>query len=384
MSKKSIELSNNIRLKNKYINKDKERKFRLCAKNMLLTFSPCSMKICSVLAQIKLKLYNTSYNLEKYLIVSETGQKQHVHVLLQFDKKIDIRNERFFDLQKEGLFDKDNNSILHGNYISCKKPKDAIVYLLKNTTNKNPENILFSDNLNNLIHENGKYLPLDGAMLHLAEQGKIADALELLRVEDIKRYVKDRFSLENTLRKHYAVKLGFQTKFSFEDFHIPECLNRVLQSKDIKDGLKSLFMVGLPGTGKTQMMLSLLRRQNRTPLIVNNFDGLRFFSESNDCIIIDDANWSEVANRETLIKIIDSQDKSTLSIKHGSVSIPSNTQRFIISNKLIEEYLNLSKIPLCAAVTRRYVLYKLPEGVSLFANKIESYVESSLLDAKTN
>ena len=208
-------------------------------------------------------------------MVQEKGIKVHVHVYLSFDRKVDIKNKNFFDLK---FNDGNKKQIVHGNYISVKKPYEAIGYVLKNVDSKNPDILLYSPNMDRLINDSGQFTSLDESMLALAERGEIKEALELLRVEDVKRFLKDKFHLESLLRKHYLSKLGFETKFNLKDFVIPDCLQAVLDSPEIRNGFRTLFFVGGPGTGKSQFILALLKSWGRSPAVINNIDGIRFFN----------------------------------------------------------------------------------------------------------
>jgi len=218
----------------------------------MLTYSPCDLDLNKILTLLQDIIFKTSCNITKYLLVSEQGLKLHIHVYLQLDKKSDMKSPNFFDLVTDIINEEGKPIVFHGNYQSCKKPLETIDYLLKNVTSKESKNLLFSKSLSSFIDMNGRFCSLDESMLLLAEQGKVAEALDLLRTEDIKRYLKDRFILESLLRKHYVLKLGFQTKFSLKDFEIPEDFQKVLLSDDVSKGKKTLVIVGKPGSGKTQ------------------------------------------------------------------------------------------------------------------------------------
>ena len=150
------------------------------------------------------------------------------------------------------------------------------------------------------------------------------------------------------------------------------------------------MIVGEPGTGKSQLVLTYIKsiktisqnlgieidhlKLGGKPLLVNNLDSLKFFNDlEHDCILFDDVNWKTVENREILIKLIDSVDASTFSVKHGSIQIPAKIPRFIVSNFSLEEYLkDRTDINFCNAINRRYMKIELEKGIKLFSEKLNN------------
>lgn len=90
--------------------------------------------------------------------------------------------------------------------------------------------------------------------------------------------------------------------------------------------------MGEPGSGKTKYLIAHCREVlNVEPLIINNIDGLRFYN-GQPVIILNYVTLPPEITRENLIKLVDSEDSTTLNIKHSSVLIPENTQRFFPTN----------------------------------------------------
>lgn len=105
------------------------------------------------------------------------------------------------------------------------------------------------------------------------------------------------------------------------------------------------------------------------PLVINNKDALRFFNnDTHNAIIFDDCSWPEDINREELIKLIDSEQPTTHSIKHSSVMINKSTPRFVIvnyANPWSHIQLSISTVYQDPAVKRRINIITLPDDAKL-------------------
>jgi len=82
-------------------------------------------------------------------------------------------------------------------------------------------------------------MSLDKSMLLLVEQGQIKEALDLLRVENIKKYLKEKFNLETILRKHFVSKLVFQNKCNLDYFTVLHLSYNLLLTQIILNWLKN-------------------------------------------------------------------------------------------------------------------------------------------------
>lgn len=86
------------------------KKFRLSARKLFLTYPNIKLSREEVLEQLVCKLGVS--NIKEYLIAKENHVKEgneHIHVYINLFSKINIINERFFD-----LFDPINNKCIHG------------------------------------------------------------------------------------------------------------------------------------------------------------------------------------------------------------------------------------------------------------------------------
>jgi hypothetical protein len=318
------------------------------------------------------------WGVEDYLITREESEELnnenfHVHVYMKLKVKCLIRRENFLDINE-----------IHGNYQPVKKRNDVLAYLLKNIGDKNnSENIICSKNINRLINETCELITEEEFFIKQAEEGKIPETLEYLKLTNPKRFFKEGKIIEQRMREIRLMTMGFKTKFNMEQFIVPENLKEGIFKEEIYRGEKSIFLIGAPGSGKTQFIRTFISnlniisgnnknlKYNGNPCEINNMDGLRFFNKDiHDSILIDDLNWAEIKDRETLIKLLDSEDQATINIKHSSILIPSNTPRYIVSNKSLEEYLTKRKdIEICGAIRRRFIEIKLEKDIKLFCSK---------------
>ena len=72
--------------------------------------------------------------------------------------------------------------------------------------------------------------------------------------------------------------LGFVTNFKFNLFIIPEHLKEPLNKTLIEN--KTLYLEGESGTGKTNMLEGYFEYKQMNPLIINNYDEIKFFEQS--------------------------------------------------------------------------------------------------------
>lgn len=373
--------------KTEILNKETKKQFRLSSKRLFLTYSPCDLSLELILKQFE--ILTGTWGIKEYVIVREQGEKGdfHIHAYIELNRRCDIRRSNYLDVITG------ENNIYHGNYLGIKagNADNTIEYILKNVISKfDRENLIYSEKYEGFITENCRLLSIDAWLIEQSEKGNITDTLERLKDLDPERYFKHSILIEKTMRTLYMKKTGFQIKFDMNKFYLPKNVKEQVYDKDIVLGRNTMYMMGDPGSGKSQFIKTFISHLRTIalqlfnvnlkglslggkPLIINNYDGLRFFNPSvHDSIVIDDMNWAEIHDRETLIKMLDSEDSSTFNIKHSTILIPENTQRFIVSNKSLEDYLKeRTDIIICDAIKRRYKTVFLEAGVKLFAPNLE-------------
>jgi hypothetical protein len=296
---------------------------------------------------------------EDHIITKELHEdgNPHLHVYIKTKKRLDIKNQNYFDVEYEG-------EIFHPNVQAAKKAGNVIEYMLKFVTGKNDTNLSFSDGLSHRIDEQGVFTPLAKAVMSLARSGHIHEALLLYENEKPDFYMKNHLNLEKSLRGLFLKAQGAVAKFDFGKFVMPDGLKQDLSLAKMQN--ESLFLLGEAGTGKSRFIESYcIDILKLTPLIINNFDSIKKFDDSrHNAIIIDDI-FLKGCDRSTVVKLLDSEDITTFRVTYGSVTNPANTPRFILSNIELKHLVNFE---LDEVITRRIVVTNIG-GLKLYEIK---------------
>lgn len=168
-----------------------------------------------ILALLKSKL--SSYIVKEYLLVRESHAdgEPHVHVYLKMLKKTNIYSKSFLDLKDS------SGENYHGNYQGARKPNQVIKYMLKNIPSKNDPNMIYSEGMSSLIGELGNFKDFYQALIDLAKEGKVAEAMDFLETNNPELYLKQGKKLENRLIDVYKDKiLKNQSEYKIENFYL--------------------------------------------------------------------------------------------------------------------------------------------------------------------
>lgn len=99
-------------------------------------------------------------------------------------------------------------------------------------------------------------------------------------------------------------------------------------------------------------MRAYLKEKGENPLFVNNVDAVKFFREnSHTCIVFDNVSFKE-ESRERLLALLEQEYSSTLHVSGGTIILPKNTRRYILSNYSLSKCV---RFPLDDAVKSRIV-----------------------------
>lgn len=317
----------------------KKKVFRIANKKIFLTYPQCDISLDQVEIQLKNKL--EKYLIKDYLIVNEDHQDQsvnigkHIHVFFKFKKRIDIKNANYFDLIDS------NGKLFHGNYQGCKNEFSTLQYLLKDVIDINKT--IVSSNLKIRINESGFLMSYQEAMVHLAKEGKINEALKLLETENINAFLRSSSHYEKSLTEIFLRNKGIKRRFDLSKFIIPDHLREGIEHA-FKAPKKTVYLKGISGSGKTELIKTILTEvKGLNPLIINNIDSLRLFNSSiHTAIVFDDCSLEEL-DRTQLIALLESENQTTIKVRYNNIILPSNLPKFIIQNKYLHEILN-SKI----------------------------------------
>lgn len=302
-------------------------KFRLNAVNLYLTYPKCPVPLNEALAILQHKLITPV--VKDYALVREFHEdgSPHLHAFIKCGRKANILSQTHLDLNYE-------DSIYHGNYQTAKSPNSVLSYILKDIKRRDDINLLSSPGISDRIDLLGNWLELGQAVISLAEEGKMSAAINLYKTERPLDFIKNKSRIEKSLNELRMSKLGYNIKFDYSKFIIPEELKTMI---DAYNENKTLVIIGSPGIGKSSWLNAWLNWIGKVPLHVNNIDSIRFFDPTkHSALVFDDCHWPDNINREDLIKLVDSESPTTHSVKHSSVVISSPDggpiSRFVLGN----------------------------------------------------
>lgn len=89
--------------------------------------------------------------------------------------------------------------------------------------------------------------------------------------------------------------------YPIESFIIPEEFNQTLKNDLHK---KTLALIGVSGSGKTELVISGLISANLNPLLVRDINALKNLTSEHNAIIFDDLDCSKFSS-ENLIHLFD-------------------------------------------------------------------------------
>lgn len=325
----------------------KKSKFRISSKKVFFTFSQCPLHLDEVKSQLKRKL--NKWIIKDYILAIEKHSdniNSHIHAYVECLDQINTTQPSFFDL-KCPVSDK----IYHGNYQGVKIKNQCLRYILKDQDITNEETCLISLGIMPYITKHGFLEDFWPTIIRIAKSGDIALALKLLEEEKPSYYVKNHISIEKSLRSLRLRHLGYTAAYNFNTFIIPDDIKKSLEeSLNYEKHPKSIYIQGDSGTGKTKLLESFFEFENKTPLIINHYDALKFFEEGkHDCILIDDMSFDGLG-RETILKLFDTESEATFRVIYGIAVIPRGIPRYICSNLSLK---NALPIKLEEAVLRR-------------------------------
>lgn len=285
----------------------KPKEFRLNTAQIFLTYSQCSLEPNTILDNLK-KL--DKLNIKNYIIAQESHKdgNKHIHVYLLLNSKINIRDNRYFDM---GEF--------HPKIEGCRSWKAVIKYVTKDGSYiSNYDQKVIDD----IIKDNMKVGELYTKARDLAKDGKVKEGIEVL---EHSKTVRDLVIHGNAIQKNLrllAVKRR-SPDFSIEQFNVSFNWDRT----------KSLVLWGPTNTGKTSLAKALLPKA----LFVTHKDMLKQYDELEyEGIIFDDMSFKHWP-REAQIHIVDFDNDRQIDVKHGMAVIPAKTPRIFTTNMMPAE-----------------------------------------------
>lgn len=326
-----VEKSDNTENNIETVEIKKKKSFRLASKKLWLTWPQLTLPPKQVLEQIE-EVFGV-WGVKEHLIVQEEHEdgSPHIHAYLETYKKVEIKNPQKLHIKNKG-------KMVFGNYQAAKKSE----YILRYATKKfHPDELgekyIASKYILKRLDQKEGILPVDQAIIKLAKEGHVQDALDMFEHSYPKSFMRTHMSLEKSLRSLRMKALGFRSKFDMKDFcNVPATF---IEYCDKQNFNKSLVLIGAPGFAKSALVRAHFEKYN--PFECTHIDGLKNFDpEQNKAIIFDDISGIEKFSREMIISLIESETVSDVNIKHGSVRIPPETAKIFTSNKSVKEMFN--------------------------------------------
>lgn len=260
--------------------KSQDDKFRLAAKNIFLTYPRCDCPKQDALDLLR-KLHFGYFS--KYAICQEhhkdAARSLHLHMLLMYDKKINVTNPQAFDIV-DG-----NGKVYHPSIGSVRSLKDCFNYMHKE--DKTPlTNIESSD--------------IKCAFEAFWEEPDPDKALANIRKSEPKQSLVLTFQIDKEIsaKRRRLNDRPFQSRYSIDSYDVPLLVDAWrLQIKSDLPRCKLLILIGPSKLGKTEMIRSFGPHifQRSTWSLSDLRDNLH----SADYIVFDDVDWNR-----TLVKLL--------------------------------------------------------------------------------
>jgi len=154
--------------------------FRLCGKNLFLTYPKCLLEKIHV-QEFILSLVGVEY----MLVARELHQDgtPHIHVFLTLKKKLDTTSAKYFDIAG-----------YHGNYQTARDSDDVIAYLNKSDTEPlsygqyvgNSQTAVQKRALKNKqMLSMSPYELVDNGLIHISQYKQVKEAIQMYKVDKI-------------------------------------------------------------------------------------------------------------------------------------------------------------------------------------------------------
>jgi len=295
----------------------KTKSFRIHAKKLYLTYSQVhpSADQQAILQILKQKPELPFFN---YVIAKEHHQDGgiHFHVLLLFNKQIDIKNQNALDIQFL-------EQTYHGNYQAARSTERVVEYVCKHGD--------YITSLENLVE--GKLLSMKELLIKDVKDLGLSPAL-IKHTENLPEKALANVSLVSAKNHFQALQQlkdlekadHVDTPFQLKDFLLTQDLKQWVDKPD-----KTLVLVGDSGVGKTAFCKAFVKEKRLKTLRVNHKQDFRRLDASYDAILIDDAGICGLSDTE-LLALVDNQEGKTIRVLYNSVLKKENLVQMLVMN----------------------------------------------------
>lgn len=265
--------------------------FRINARNYFLTYPQCAELPENLLSW----LVDQNETLLTCHVVQETHESGdfHLHALLRFEKKKDIRNAAFFDF---------NGS--HPNIQACKNVGKSLSYLKK-------EGELHSYSANDSDEETAQYAdPEDYS-------SKAAFLRQCLDDNVPYGYAQAFWNCAQKVDKHIYDNTRINGSIIDSELLFREPIPS-----------KTTVVIGDTGVGKTTWALT---KAAKPALLCSHVEDLKSITEETQAIIFDDMDFHHWP-RSTQIHLVDTDLPRTINVRYGVVHLPAHIQKIFTAN----------------------------------------------------
>jgi len=304
----------------------KTKSFRLNSQTLFLTYPKCKLQPEEALERLE-----KIVKLEVYLIAQEQHMDgtMHLHAYLRLDHKMNIKDERKFDLKKDG-------ENYHPNIQSARSPKAVIKYVCKDgkyVTNMSQATI------DEAIRNNVKVGDLYKEAMEKAKESFEEGMKVLEHSKTYRDLAVHGEAIERNMRARKKQKT--EPKYTLEQFKVNFEWERT----------RTLVLWGPTNTGKTSLAKALLPNA----LFVRHIDALKEYKSGHYTgIVFDDMSFKHWP-REAQIHLLDTENVSQINVKHSIAIIPEGTPRIITTNMMPAEILSLNVMDASSCALSRRV-----------------------------
>jgi len=260
-------------------------RFRMRAKSIFLTYPQCDGLIINELWE-----FLKGGTATKAIICKELHQdgNEHVHALVSYNKPMSVTDPAAYDFHE-----------WHPNIQAAKNPAAIINYIKKD----------------------GNYFEYG-----LTEESLFDKARRLGFEEYFEECRKNRITFQ------YAMNAWTQTKRITSTLYSNEASGEITCQKlslcFLPASLRSLVILGAPGTGKTTRAIHLAPMPC---LFVTHVDDLKQLTSSHRSIIFDDMSFAHTP-REAQIAIVDREQPRSIHVRYGIASVPAGIVKIFTAN----------------------------------------------------
>lgn len=280
----------------------KIEKFRLCAKNLFLTYPQVPED--TVLADFRDWICNLGRSVDirggACCIENHEDGGIHIHCYLALTRKCDIRSPNFLDYLGS-----------HGNYTAARRPREAYLYVGKDPI----EYLEWGD------------IEISDCIKREVIAARTKRAVMEIMIKHNKIF-QAKFWCEYWDMDQAGKREGAEVR-PLTDFNIP--LDVTLWMEGFPTPATSIVLIGTSGIGKTSLARSMGQSLGGA-FWATTLNSLKVYNGEN-VIIFDDVGLGQM-NRENIISLMDVENLQDIRVLFGIVSIPAGTRRIFSCNSL--------------------------------------------------